>query len=132
MEVRLLGKLRSIPFEPPLRGTTSLALGDLTMALYDAAVDTLHWRGAELLRGIAYPIRDESVREVVANGSATDKRVGLPGGAAGAVLDLAALADAAATPAWMDDAARPLGSQLQLPPYAVAFLSLSRPAERPR
>lgn len=133
MEVQLLGKLRSISFEPPLRGTASLALGGLTMAVSDAGIATLRWRSVELLGGIAYPIRDAAWRTIPTQ--TEDERLSSDGQAAGCIRDFSSvgggftLEASAEGRVTLDDAARPLGSQLPLPPYAVAFLSLPRPAE---
>jgi hypothetical protein len=140
MEVQLLGKLRSISSEPSLRGTTSLAPGDLTMVPDDAGVDVRRWRRVELFCGIACPMRDA---DWGTNPTQTeDEQFSSDGQAASCVRDFSSVAGGLAgrfTPeasaeghVALHDAAGRLSSQLQLPSYAVAFFSFPHPAERAR
>jgi hypothetical protein len=119
-----LDELQSIPFEPSLRGTTTLAVGNLAIAPCEPSVAALRSQEVELLRGNAYPIGDEqwgteTTPVILGNDGPIEKQVELPGDATGD----------AATPTWADDAEKPLCRRTRLPPYAIGFSSPSNSPE---
>ena len=111
------GRLR--PGFHVVRGLHSL--GGLPRASVDSGDPALH---------VVAAFAGDVVRLIVANGGANEKRCRIPAGARGAILDQTTERSAATDSAWTENAARELAGELQLAPYAVAFLSFARREER--